>query len=559
MILRPYQLEALEATVRDWEQTQSVLNVLPTGTGKTVIFAHIIKARTQGRVMVLAHREELIAQAAGKILAVTGEAPEIEMADRRADLHMFNRARVIVSSIQTQIAGKPRRMERFNPADFGTLIIDEAHHAPAPSYREVLAWYRQNPALKVLGVTATPDRADEAALGQIFERVSYIYEITDAIRDGYLVPIHARSVMVEGLDYSEIRTTAGDLNGADLARVMSNEELLQQIASATLAEAGDRKSIVFAPPGFKRDGDDAFRVSERLTEILNRHRPECARLVSQDTPSDLRRQIFRDYADRRFQHLVNVGIATEGFDDPGIELVVLARPTKSRALFAQMVGRGTRPLPGLVDQHDSADARREAIATSTKPNIEVLDFVGNTGRHKLITVADILGGKHSEEAISRATKRAQEAGELVDTARALDEAEAEIHAEKERARQEEADRRRPILGKARYQTRTVNPFDILAIEPARQYAFSRTTPPTEKQIATLARFGVPAPESRAEASQLLEACFGRIKAGKCTFRQARILAARGLSIDCSATDASDMIDEIAAKEGWQNRKARVPA
>lgn len=557
---RPYQSDAVAAIREEWQQHQSVLAVLPTGTGKTIIFALIIiAAHTAGRVMVLAHREELINQAADKIQRVTGEVAEIEMADRRADTHMYQRARVIVSSIQTQIAGQTgkKRMQRFDPNEFGVLIIDEAHHATAPSYREVIDHYKQNPNLKILGVTATPDRADEQALGQIFARVAYVYEITDAINDGYLVPIHARSVLIEGLDYSNIRTTAGDLNGADLAAVMSNEELLQQIADATLRETGNRKTIVFAPPGFKKDGSDAFRVSERLTEILLRHKPECARLVSQDTPTDLRRQIFRDYADRRFQYLVNVGIATEGFDDPSIECVALARPTKSRSLFAQMIGRGTRPLPGLVDGIETAEARRGAIAGSAKPNVEVLDFVGNCGRHKLVTVADVLGGKHSDEAVARVIKKTADAGEVIDTARALEEAERQIHEEKLEARRLEAERRRQIIGKAKYTTQTVDPFDILAIEPHREYQFGRPAPATESQIAALRRMGiadVPHDLTKAHASQLIGQCSIRRRQGLCTFKQARILSKRGMSIDCSFEFAKELIDEIAIKEGWNSRK-----
>ena len=126
-------------------------------------------------------------------------------------------------------------MSKFDPQRFGVLIIDEAHHATSPTYRRVIDYYRTNPALKVLGVTATPDRADEEALGQVFQSVAFDYEVLDAIHDGWLVPIEQQMVHVEGLDYSSIRTTAGDLNGGDLAAVLEAEKNLQQMASASVA------------------------------------------------------------------------------------------------------------------------------------------------------------------------------------------------------------------------------------------------------------------------------------------------------------------------------------
>lgn len=559
---RPYQSDAVNGTETAWTSRRAALVVMPTGTGKTVVFSLITDRRkSHGRIMVVAHREELIHQAADKIQKVTGEVAEIEMADRRADMHMYERARVVVSSIQTQISGRPKRMTRFNPMDFGTLIIDEAHHATAASYREVIAHYQQNPDLKVLGVTATPDRGDEQALGQVFEQVAYVYEITDAIKDGYLVPIHARSVMVEGLDYSQVRTTAGDLNGKDLADVMSNERVLQQIADAALKECGSRKTIVFAPPGFKADGDDSFRVSERLTEILNRHRPESSRLVSQDTPKDVRAQIFKDYAHGRFQFLVNVGIATEGFDDPGIEVVVLARPTKSRALFAQMVGRGTRPLPGLVDGVDEASVRRDAIALSAKPHCEILDFVGVCGRHKLVTVADILGGKHSADAVERAAKLSATSDEAVDTAKALEDAEKDIEREKREALAKEAAKRAAIKGKATWKTSSVDPFNVLDIQPSRELGLSGQQPATQNQVQALIRYGVDGAESmtKSRASQLLIELSNRRAKGLCTYKQSRFLQKQGLSGECTFEMAKDLIDAVMTKKGWGQPKQKVGA
>lgn len=225
MILRDYQERSIKGIFHAFVQFDSTLLVLPTGTGKTCVFAELIRRVQPQRVMVLAHRQELISQAREKIEAIAGVECEIEMADMVAATSMFGRSPVVVSTVQTQISGGTgtERMRRFDPMEFGLLIIDEAHHAASSSYRRIIAHYRQNPNLKVLGVTATPDRTDELALGEIFESVAFDYEIIDAIHGGYLVPIDQQFVTVSDLDFSRVRTTAGDLNGADLAALMEQE------------------------------------------------------------------------------------------------------------------------------------------------------------------------------------------------------------------------------------------------------------------------------------------------------------------------------------------------
>ena len=191
MILRDYQAQCLKSINHNFVDFDSTLAVLATGAGKTVIFAELIRQNQPMRAMVLAHRQELIAQARMKIEDIAGVECEVEMADMTAMVSLYGRAPVVVSTVQTQISGGKgtERMRRFDPHDFGLLIIDEAHHAASSSYRRIIDHYRQNPNLKVLGVTATPDRTDELALGEIFESVSFDYEIIDAIHGGYLVPI----------------------------------------------------------------------------------------------------------------------------------------------------------------------------------------------------------------------------------------------------------------------------------------------------------------------------------------------------------------------------------
>src|SRR6516162_7710293 len=247
MNLRPYQAAASDAIFKEWQEHDSTLVVMPTGGGKTILFADVIRRVFPRRALVLAHREELIFQARDKIQRVTGLRSDVEMGEYAAEESLFDAARVVVSTIQTQCSGGDGggRMSKFDPQRFGVLIIDEAHHATSPSYRRVIDYYRTNPALKLLGVTATPDRADQEALGQVFKTVAFAYEVLDAIHDGWLVPIEQMMVHVEGLDYSSIRTTAGDLNGADLADVLEAEKNLHQMASASLDIIGNRRALVF--------------------------------------------------------------------------------------------------------------------------------------------------------------------------------------------------------------------------------------------------------------------------------------------------------------------------
>ena len=540
MKLRPYQSAAAEAIFKEWQENDSTLVVMPTGGGKTILFADVIRRVFPRRALVLAHREELIFQAKDKIQRVTGLSTDVEMGDYRADGGLFEQARVVVSTIQTQCSGGDGggRMAKFDPQRFGLLIIDEAHHATSPSYRRVIDYYRSNPALKVLGVTATPDRADEEALGQVFQSVAFDYEVHDAINDGWLVPVEQQMVHVHGLDYSSIRTTAGDLNGGDLAAVMEAEKNLQQMASASLSIIGQRRALVFTA---------SVKAAELTAEIFNRHRPNMAAWVCGKTDKEERRTTLADFAAGKIQVVCNCGVLTEGFDDPGVEVVIMGRPTKSRSLYSQMVGRSTRPLPGVVDGPDTAEARKVAIAASAKPSCLVVDFVGNAGKHKLVTSADILGGKVSEEAMELAVARAIKAGGPVKMAEALDEAEAEL---REQARLAEVARRARLTASARFTTQAVDPFDILHLEPVKSRGWDNVKSLTEKQRSLLAKSGInPDNVTFAQGKQLIGEILRRWDGDLCSFKQAKVLKKYGYPTDVGFGEASRLIDAL-AKNGW---------
>lgn len=486
---RDYQEKAVVSILGEFIEHDSTLVCCPTGTGKTVIFAELIRRLIPQRTMVLAHREELITQAKRKIDEIASVECEIEMANFSARDNALWSTPVIVSTVQTQGSGATgaERMRRFNPMEFGLLIIDEAHHSASKSYRKIIDYYRQNPNLKVLGVTATPDRADELALGEIFQTVAFDYEIIDAIHGGYLVPVDQQFVTVSGLDFSAVRTTAGDLNGADLARVMEQEENMHRVASASIDIIGDKRTLVFSA---------SVLQSETLANIFNRHRYGMARSVSGKTDKDERKQLLADFYNGKTQVVCNCGVLTEGYDNPGVEVVVMARPTKSRSLYSQMVGRGTRSLTGVIDHIDDPEARRAAIAASAKPSVLIVDFVGNSGRHKLITSADILGGKSSEEAIELAVEKAKQGGGRKSISGLLTEAESELQKVKllaaENARMADEARKARLIAKAAFSTSAVDPFGVYEVkyQPANDWDRRNGRAFSEKQAAILLKIGV---------------------------------------------------------------------
>lgn len=554
MNLRHFQSQAIKSIREKFAGDQSTLLVLPTGCGKTVVFSHLIKQMVEeehGRVMILAHRDELLAQASDKIFRITGIMPDMEKADRWADQHWQTwRSPVVVSSVQTQVSGKngDGRMTRFDPSHFGLVVIDEAHHATSPTYRKILEHYRKNPKIKILGVTATPNRTDEEALGQVFGSCAFEYWIADAIHDGWLVPIAQQVKYLQDLDLSKVKTTAGDLNGAELARVLEYEELILAMADETRRACGSMKTLIFTA---------SVAQAQRYAEILNRYDNDCARFISGKTPFDERRQMLRDYADKRFQYLVNCSVFTEGFDDPGIEAVVMAKPTKSQPLYTQMIGRGTRPLPGTVDGIDDyepqqqlgidghteqADIRRKRIAESAKPRVLVLDFVGNAGRHKLITACDVLGGKYSDVVLEAAKRDAEKGGIPKDVADRLREAQERLAREAA-----EAHKRKHIVGTAFYTSRDVDPFDALGITAEREPGWAKGRKPSEKMVAILEKRGIDTKNlTMGQASQLIGEIFKRDQEASCSVKQGRVLLRAGFDGNMKMKLAKPILDVLFA-------------
>lgn len=549
MNIRLYQHEAVSQVFEDWKTMCFTSVILPTGCGKTRVASEVIKRFTDQfpnkRCLFLAHREELIFQAKRQIHLATGIECEIEMGNIKASESLFSPFKVLISTIQTQCAGSGGgRMKKFKPDEFGVVIIDEFHHATASTYRKVLDYYKQNPDIKILGLTATPDRADGIALGSVCEHVSYKYEIHQAIEDGWLVPIVPQVKHLVDLDFSHIRTTAGDLNGADLAAVMEDEKNTQALCDETVRVIGTKKAIVFMA---------SVRHSEMCCNIFNRHKPDMATWISGDTPREERRKRLKDFTDGKVQVLANCGIATEGFDCPDVEVVVIGRPTKSRALFTQMVGRGTRSLTGTLDDLHSVYERREAIASSKKPHMILLEFTGNSGKHKLVCAADVLGGKYPDEVKELAKKKSKEPNNKKTIGKLLEESEDEIQKRIEAARRAEEARKQKIIARATYRTTTTNLFDRRDTFTSNDYKVNHGRQYTENQRKALVQAGHnPDQTPYWKGCQILAAIRPK---------QAGLLIRFGYTAadvsGMSFKQASQLIDAI-AKNGWK-RPSKIDA
>ena len=457
MIPRPYQRDAIESAMEHLARGPSTRIVQATGLGKTTQFCWIAERFVaRGRVLIVADREELLDQARDELYAVTGIRADLERAKHVASDGMF-KSPVVLTSIQTQRSGSngDRRWHKFDPFEFSLIIIDEADLACADSYREMMAHYRQNPSLKVLGVTATPNRHDGKTLNGMFGSVAHDFRIFDGVKEGWIVRPKQKYLDVE-LNLDGAGYSLGDFKGKELREILAAGDTIERIASGAIQWAEDRKSIVFC---------DSVENAGRMAEAFNRSALGSAYIVTGKTPKDERPGIIDRFRASGFQWLVNVGVCTRGFNVPDVRCIVLARPTLSATLHVQMIGRGTRTLPGVLDGIDDADVagRRAAIAASAKPSLLVLDVVGNCAKHSLATTADALGGTYSDAVVALADKMIRESAVPVDVLDALEQAQDLHNAEIQRRAKE----RGALRLHAKPSARDIDPFAFYGIEQSR--------------------------------------------------------------------------------------------
>lgn len=504
---RDYQVDAKRAVYASLRRVRSTLLVMPTGTGKTILFSDIIAdgVRAGRRMLVIAHRAELIEQAVAKIAAVAECEVAVEMGQARRDVSADGGTQpVVVASVRSLI----NRLDAFEVDAFDLIVIDEAHHAVATTYTTILQHFDA----KILGVTATPNRGDDVALRAVFDEVAFDMTLLDAIEDGWLVPIRQERVPTS-IDLSACRRQRGDFNKADLERVMTELDILSEIAVPIVRHAGERQALVFAVTV-----THARLLAEALREALRAAGSVgVVGVVTGKTPPDERAELFRRFRAGELKIMVNVEVVTEGVDLT-VPVVAIVRPTQSRTLFMQMVGRGTRPLPRpgggtVVDDLPDARARREAISRSSKPHMLVIDFTTNSGRHALVDCMDLLGGKALEAGVELDAREIVDRGETDDLIEAL-----------RLARARRARRDRELL--ARFD----NIFALWNLPVPAADRWSR--PSTPEQRERLIQEGVsPMNMDGRQAHAAILAIAERSRAGLSTYKQTRAVFRFGLPLE----------------------------
>lgn len=490
MTLRPYQREAINAINEKWEEWDKELLVLPTGCGKTVVFNTVAHSRN-GSVLILAHREELIEQARDKYNKMFGEMPG-KIKAQENDIK-----RITVGSVQTM-------SRRDYSGQFDTVIIDEAHHAVSDSYQKVL---EQFSSAKVLGVTATPDRGDKKNLARYFEGIAYEYGLKQAISEGYLCNLTARTVPLK-IDMNNVKISVGDFQLDSIAATL--EPYLPQIAKAIVKYASDRKTVVFCP---------LISIAQELAEMI-----PGAREVNGNSTDRKETLEWFDNAGKGAV-LCNAMLLTEGWDSPSCDCVVVLRPTKIRSLYCQMIGRGTRLSPG-------------------KENLLILDFLWMCQKHNLCKPASLVSD--NEQDIEAVKKKSED--EEIDLLGEVSDAE---------------ETRRNALAEAlqrqtQKKSKLVNPLDLFNVlddigladyEPTFKWEQDDAT---DRQIQALERFGIDADGvTKGYAAKIMDKMIKRAEGGKATLKQVRLLKRFGYDpVDWSFEHASWEITRL-ARNGWR--------
>lgn len=493
----PHQAAAISDTLKGFMDFPKQVLVAPTGVGKTVMFCHIALAFKTGwkmqtikgnwaqslcypkdawgkdestapaRTLILVHREELAKQALEKLSHFPLTAT-LEKAESYGDPY----ADVVVASVQTM----QRRKENWKPWHFGLIVVDECHHTLADSYLEVLRYFDRH--AKVLGATATPDRGDMRNLGEYFNNVAHEISFVDCVKKGFLSRISVRTVPLK-IDLQGLALKAGDYKDTDLDAKIS--PWLGQLADVIATYAPDRKTLVFLPL-IKTSLDFAGACIARGLD---------ARHV--DGQCEDRAEVLQWFAQPGPRVLCNAMLLTEGFDQPDVDCIAVWRPTRSRPLFAQMCGRGTRTAPG-------------------KKDLLLLDLLWLHETHRLVCRPTQLLAKNAATA-ERMQKRFDEEstkngdGETLDLLETFNTAE---HARETALREElakKAKRKAKTIDLIDYLA-TIGGADLLDFEPVSKW---EADPVSDGQKTTLQKFGVdPALIScKGQASKVLDAMFKR--------------------------------------------------
>jgi DEAD box family helicase len=511
--LRPYQEEARTKIKDEWDKgNKKTLLVLPTGCGKTIVFAMIAAdmVKKGKRVLILAHRAELLEQAADKIRKSTGLICSVEKAEESSIGSWFM---ITVGSVQT--LQKEKRLSRFSNEHFDVIIVDEAHHCISDSYQKVLNYFNT---ANVLGVTATPDRGDMRNLGQYFESLAFEYTLPKAIKEGYLSPIKALTIPLK-LDLTGVAMQSGDFKAGDLGTAL--DPYLEQIAKEMSNYCKGRKTVVFLP---------LVKTSQKFTELLNQTGFRAAEVNGN---SDDRSEILKGFDENKYNVICNSMLLTEGWDCPSVDCVIVLRPTKVRSLYSQMVGRGTRLYPG-------------------KENLLLLDFLWHTERHELCHPAHLIC--ENEEVAEIVTKKLEDnPGEALDLEVMEKEAAQDVVAQREealaKALEEMKKREKKLVDPLQFEM-SIQAEDLSGYVPAFGWEME---PASKEQVKALEKFGIfpDKIECAGKASLILDKLNKRKEAGLTTPKQIRLLERKGFRHvgTWEFGQAKNLIDRIAAN-GW---------
>lgn len=520
--MRPYQQAAREAIKAEWGAGHlRTLLVLPTGCGKTVVFAKIAEdqVRAGEHVLILAHRGELLDQAADKLRKTTGLSASVEKAEETS---IDSWCRVTVGSVQTLM--RQKRLDRFAPDHFGTIVIDEAHHAISDSYQKILDYFD---GAKVLGVTATPDRGDMKNLGQVFDSLAYEYTLPQAIKDGFLCKIKALTVPLK-LDISQVSVTAGDFSADEIGTAL--DPYLEQIASEMENVCKGRKTVVFLP---------LVATSKKFRAILEAHGFRAAEVNGK---SEDRADVLADFDAGSYDVLCNSMLLTEGWDCPTVDCICVLRPTKSRALYSQMVGRGTRLAEG-------------------KDHLLLLDFLWLTEKHELCRPADLICGDREQAQQMTQDMEASAGGEPEDIEAAADTAADEVMQKREEALAKQLaemrKRKRKLVDPLQYEM-SIMDKDLSDYVPSFGWEAEPAQPKQKERLEKLGIF--PDDITAGKADRLLQSLSDRRMNGLTTPKQIRFLEGRGFRHVGGWTfdSARKLIDRIAANN-WQVPHSISPA
>lgn len=520
MELRPYQQEAKAAVLNEWAKgNKKTLLVLPTGCGKTIVFAKVTEecVKQGNRVLVMAHRAELLDQAKDKIKKSTGLMCAVEKAEESC---LGSWYRVIVGSVQTLT--REKRLQQFESDFFDTIIVDEAHHCISDSYQRVLEYFEN---ADVLGVTATPDRGDMKNLGTYFNSLAYEYTLPKAIKEGFLCKIKAQTIPLK-LDLTGVGMQSGDFKAGDLGTAL--DPYLYQIAGEMIKYCKERKTVVFLP---------LVKTSQKFKDILNEVGFKAAEVNGN---SDDREEVLEDFAQDKYNVLCNSMLLTEGWDCPSVDCVIVLRPTKVRSLYCQMIGRGTRLSPG-------------------KTELLLLDFLWHTERHELCRPAHLIAT--SKDIAQKITEKIQDSACPLDLEVVEKEAADDVVAQREEALAQKLaemkKRKRKLVDPLQFEM-SIQAEDLASYVPAFGWEMS---PPSDKQIKTLEKLGIfpDEIENAGKATKLLERLDKRKSEGLTTPKQIRFLESRGFQHvgTWQFEHAKSLIDRIAARH-WQIPQGIIP-